>query len=257
MKLPKLFLVSAISVLLTACGGSGGDPHPATPPTTPTGNGANPGTASPVGSAEGLYAGQIAAQFSWLLILENGDTWLLPGSEDGNRVFTPNLLFHGPAQVANGQLTATFDSRTLTATVDGTNLNGSILSSPLPDSDVPVMMSKNEVVGYRYDMQAQLADIAGSNWQTTSSSTTSTLPISATGIATLGANFIAPDCNSDITLQPRASGKNVFNASVDSATCPIVNGAGIALHYVDAASRQQLLIVLPTSDGGAIVTAAR
>lgn len=257
MKLPKLFLICAMSALLVACGGSGDDSTPAATPATPAGNGANPDTTSLVGSAEGLYAGQIAVQFSWLLILENGDTWLLPGREDDNRVFTPNLLFRGPAQVANGQLTATFSSRTLTARVDGTNLNGSIPSSPLPNSDVPVMMSKNDVVGYRYNMPAQLANIAGSNWQTTSSSTSSTLPISSTGIATLGVNFIAPNCNSDITLQPRASGKNVFTASVDRATCPIVTGAGIALHYVDAASRQQLLIMLPISEGGVFLTAMR
>lgn len=227
-----------LSLLATACGG-GSD----TPPTAASGSASGSSTDNPnsFAAVEGAYAGTLGALEGRALVLENGDTWVLSGTSDANRMFIPVGVSHGPGTVNGTTFQASFGPESLTATANGTTLSGTqrITASGV---SLAVNLSKTNVAGYNYAQAASASAIAGT-WQV-QSGTGGTLIVGADG-ALGGVGLSSTNCTVSAAAKPRASGKNVYdlNGSMTGASCPTAGPLkGFAIIYVDALNRQQLLM---------------
>jgi hypothetical protein len=253
--LPAPFLL----LLVSACGG-GSDAPPATgsgsgsPSGSPSGS--STGNPSLLASVEGAYAGTIGPVEGRALILENGDTWVLSGTSDTNRVFIPVGVSHGQGTLNGTTFQASFESESLTATANGTAISGSQRINA-DGRSVPISVSKTSVVGYNYSEAASASAIAGT-WQV-QSGTGGTLVLAPDG-ALSGVGLSSASCTVAATVTPRASGKNVYNltGNVTGASCPTAGPInGFAIIYVDALNRQQLLMPIELPGQRAVLRAQR
>lgn len=249
-----LIFTSALCSAMAACGGSDD-------PVAPSGAAGASGAAATgtltFSTVQGAYAGRIAASTARALILENGDFWLIPGAVLENGAYTPSGVGRVQAQLDNNRISADFVDSSLTAAVDSTRMAGSLTTKSIPPQTFEVELTKGNFTGYNYNAPASLAAIAGTGWTSTTSTTQTAITIGTNGVVPLGAVPIAPGCAGNISLTPRASGKNVFDATIPPATCAAVTRPGIALNYTDDTGRGQLLILFSTATGGFFLTATR
>jgi hypothetical protein len=241
-------LLSGLTVLLAACGGSDGD----------IGGGSSPdGSANqPAPTAEGVYAGsmsgsEIASDFQ-ALVLENDDFWSIYGEDYGSvfyvygfvqgsgisnhGTFTANSVKDfGYSPALSGQVSANYYSsnKTLVGSVSY-GINGNIVFSGGP------------IAGslYNYNTPALLSTITGA-WSAISSyGRDVSITISSTGAL----NLKDGTCIGTGTVTPRPSGKNVYNLTVTFGTngcaLPGATTRGIAIAYPLSTGQTQIIAAI-------------
>ena len=229
-----LVVFALLAVSLTGCSGGGGGnstPAPSAPAATTT--------------AEGFWAGTSSTGYKVnLVILENGDTWGVYSSggsiygalhgmtnSSGTTLSGSGSDFYIPSQsVTPSTYTGTFaDKSNISVTTSkGTSFTGTYDSS--------------------YDQPASLTSASGSFTGSTatgySSSQTVTIGVSSFGVVS-GTNG---GCTTSGNATPRASGKNVFNVSLNfTGNCVIHGTSATGVAYYDAPNRTLLVMGL-TSD---------
>ena len=237
-------IVALIVASIVACGGHGGD---------------DAASDSVGDSPEGVYGGTrvtagSAGSEARILLLEDGQLWALYGfgGSDGFKLQgflhakgvhrngtydATDLIDYGIAAPVTQSLTANYDTSrwTWTGRYGNTTLNGVELSSGLLD----------------YHKAASLADVAG-NWTLESYNNAGapaealTLAVSASGGIT---GSMAGGCPFSGKLTPRASGKNLFDATLTFASVEscvfkgqTVDGMAITHLLAGQAGKRQLLL---------------
>jgi hypothetical protein len=233
-------LVAAIiyGSMVTGCGGGS--------------SGASPATAPAVVTAEGVYAGTVTGgQVHNTLVLENDQIYVVYGTSVGGKIVAQGFL-QGNGRSSGGTYTAT-DVReyrpntaassnfSLSATYakdasfNGITSNGGVTTSTFTGGPI-----QNSL--YNYSAAASLANITGAWLLTGLDGAPVSLTISANGSFT-GSSF---GCAFSGALTPRASGKNVFNATATFGAAPcLIPGqsvTGIALEYPLVGGTRQLII---------------
>ena len=237
-------LAMAAALVLTACGGGGGD-------STPISTVVN-------ASAEGFWTGPSSTGTTvQLAVLENGETW---GFYTSGNILAGALY---GATTSNGTAISgsgrdfNFVSRTVTA--------GTYSGSVSPKSTLSVTTSAGiKFTGSyssAYDQPASLSSLAGtySGFAVTGSTAAQSTPvtISASGNITAG----GAGCAATGTASPRATGKNIFDVSIafNGSACALGSGTltkGIA--YFDTGTRQILAMALnPTKSDAFIYVGTR
>lgn len=248
MKIRVYGLAAALSVFLSACGGGGGSSSPATPASTST-------------KAEGLYTGTSTTGYTFnALVLENDEVWALYGTPSGG-VFYVDGLNWAQGSSNNGTFTASnakdyyknnpVKTGSVSATyVAGSSFNGTAIANGASlgfTSAAPVNST------YSYTAPASLSTVTGIWTGSTLFGETGTMTIASDG--TFKASFTgsyAGTCSATGTVQPRASGKNVFDVSITfgAAPCglPGTTAKGIAISYLLSDGKRQLVAAITTTD---------
>jgi hypothetical protein len=242
MKLTTLMVACASPALLIACGGGGGSDG------TSTGAAVTP--APVAGAAQGIYIGTTSdGREIDTIVLENDQFYTMYGNTVANS-FAVSGFVQGDGKSNNGSFTSTnaVDSSSnntrVAASVNatytpGVNLNGSVVE---PTGTVSFSSTPIAAAVINYNSAANLADIAG-KWNLTSlRGFPTTFTISSTGALTASSS----GCNFSGSITPRASGKNVFDVSIDfgPAPCLIPNQSikGIAVDYMTTGGQRQLIV---------------
>jgi hypothetical protein len=261
MRLRSLTAATATACALGGCGGGSDSPS-------------NPGT--PL-KAEGVYAGTITRTITVnspstsqtndlrLVILEDDAYWALYGFESAG-VHYPAGLVNGRGASSAGTFTSG-DARDYgfavppSGTVTATYAAGSSFSGSGADGTGSLRFSATGLppAFYEYATAATLAAVQGHwtgrnlRWAATS------LDISATG-ALSGA---ADGCSFTGTLAPRASGKNIYTATVTfggpPCEAPGQSSTGIAMTSTLADGRHQIMIagVIAAGTSGSLIVGTR
>lgn len=246
--------VAALSMLfaLAACGGGGGGGSTPPPPPPP------PAVADLEGAYGGALSGSDYSAFQ-LIVLENGESWSLYGDIVGNAFAVAGFTHsHG---TSNGD--GTFDSQDLRDYSASGVLSGTVSGEYEPDESVTGTIvysglgtvafegTSDAVAPYVYDQPAVLADIVD-DWQFVSlDGSVGTATIDPDGTFTL----TTEGCEAAGTIQPRASGKNVFDVSVTFGPAPCLapgvsaSGIGIFKTLAGGPPDQQLIVGLVSADG--------
>lgn len=230
-----------VLILLGACGGDDGG-----------GNSTGP-------SAEGAYAGPLTgsggSRFD-MLVLENGEYWLIHGTTIGDMLFVAGFT-QGNGDSNSGSFTSG-NARdyslagTLSAAVSATYTAGTSIQGTVTypgASTVSFSGTKAEAAPYDYASPPTPASIAG-EWQVTHLD-------GSLGIATIGLDgaftTVSGSCASSGTVRPRASGKNIYDVTqtFGGAPCatPGVSGRGIGIYLpIAGTSRHQLIVGSVSND---------
>lgn len=242
MKLTKLVMACALPAQLAACGGGGTSAGtivtPAPPPT------------AVVGAAQGLYIGTTSdGREIDTIVLENDQFYTMYGNTVGN-AFLVSGFVQGDGKSNNGSFTSTnaVDSASnntrVAASVNATYTPGANLNGSLVESAGTVSFASTPIAAavINYNSPANLADIAG-KWDLTSlRGFPATFAISSTGALTANSS----GCVFSGSITPRASGKNVFDVSIDFGPAPCLIPSqsikGIAVDYLATNGRRQLIV---------------
>lgn len=202
---------------------------------------------------EGLYAGALQGGLSpafQLLVLENGDSWSLFGTQTG-AVFYVAGFAQGTIAFNSGQLSsASIKDFGFTPALEG-SLTGSYdstsktLSARLMLPGRTIVASGGASLGslYDYNQVPALSAVSGSWSVTTGQGEGASLAISPSGA--IAANS-STGCRFSGLLAPRSSGKNVFNlsATFGPAPCalPGLMVSGIAVSYTLSNGQRQIVL---------------
>lgn len=218
-------------------------------------------------SAQGLYTGSLTNTGLpyHSLILENGQYWGMYSKASGAR-FSPSGLLQGSAVSDAGNFSSNdirdfgplvFNPGSIAAAfVPQSKLDGSLGT---PNSTVAFASGASAAL-YNYSTPASLTDLEGS-WELSDNDKRSYFLASpAAGLAAA----TSAACPFTSTFAPRASGKNVFDVTLNfgAGTCRLAGQAasGIAFLWLqDGGSTRQLLIAVTNGDRskGAVLTGAR
>lgn len=239
-----LFLLAG----LLGCGGGGGGGG---------GSGGGVGGVAPTSSqVQGVYQGTSSnGKILDALILEDGTWWEIYGIPVGSALGVQGLST-GTSTASNGNFTLAFNDyfQPGTTTISGSG-NGTYTSTTLNGTfnESGVTGTFNAVVPitstYNYNNVATLSSITGSWSGALLDGETATINVNSdgsfSGTSSLG-------CSATGTLTPRASGKNVFNATITfgAAPCalPGLTASGIALTYPLSGGTNQLIAGFVTAD---------
>lgn len=252
----------AATAVLTACGGGGGGGGSDSngPPPVVKLEGAYQGTTTPGEVLPGVDVDLVQGRIIRSLTLENGDSWVLYGdpkvngtvvavgmthatleSDDGFTYTARTKDYYKDGQVFNGRLSGRY--------VAGQSFRGTMNASngltPAPASFIADAVKASE---YNYQTPASLPGIADTWSGGILEGKAGQISIDAAGA--LQGSFEA--CSVTGQVQPRASGKNVFDVTVDFGPAPCAlpgqQTKGIAVTY---ASGAQLVVMAATADGAA------
>ena len=243
--------VITLSSVLSACGGGGGGAAD---------------TITPAASAEGVYGGTLTGSTSsnfQLLVLENDEFWSLYGTQSATTFFVAGFA-QGPGASTNGTYTSAAArdygfNPALSGSVSATyNADSKTITGTIASTAGSVRFTGGPVAGslYTYNTSAQLSTVSG-NWSLTAlTGETVTLSLSATGAMTASTSL---RCNFTGSINPRPSGKNVFNVTLTFGPSPCVLpgqvATGIAIAYPLSNGRTQLVFAGANS-GRTLGTAA-
>lgn len=259
---------------LAACGGNSGGGGNASGNGTGTGSGADGGTnvtqASIDAPVEGVWHGSSTRGNALdLLLLDKGEMYILfLGSVAGDLAFdqgsytvkgdqlTIKGLQYSLRPITTGSVIATVVSGAAPS-IKGSALNA---GGSLTETFSATPLSATDST-YKYTQAATLASISGpwSSGNVLGQSSPFTFNIDANGV--LSATTIA--CSFVGKLTPRASGKNVFDFSMEANQSPCTSAgksySGVAISYRLANGKQQLIATLRTADqsAGSMLVAQR
>ena len=241
----RILTPCAVAAALVACGGGGGSGG-----STPSASSSTTSVVS-AATAQGLYTGTLTGGASTafeMLLLENGDMWVLYGTP-GASSFLVRGFVQGTAAVTGSSFSAASvkDYGTVpptSGTVSGT-VSGPSVSGTVAEAGQSVTFTGTALTGasYDYNTAATLAQVAG-NWTLTGlDGTLSSVAIAADG--TLTGNNVG--CLLTGSVKPRASGKNVFDVTVTTGASPCLapgtTSTGIAVSYlVNGTALRQLVV---------------
>jgi hypothetical protein len=243
---PYFSIAATLISILAGCGGSD-----STSPGEFIGVTTTSTTAAVTGSAEGLYAGTASnGQFFNTLVLENNQYYIIYGNLFGD-AFNVGGLLTGTGQASNGNFTST-DLREFPAL--GLPILGTLSAIYSPGvsfnavavtrgTAVTYTGSSLATTNYTYNTRAKLTDIAGVWNMLSAQGLPVTLNISTTGTYT-GA---LPGCTVSGTIVPRASGKNVFDVTIQFGPAPCAladqTASGHAVTYLLANGKRELIVM--------------
>ena len=199
-------------------------------------------------SAEGLWTGTTSTGFQVnLLVLENNEFWTTGGQQSGN-TFTVYSFSNGGIVIngANGYTYykqynpnySTVLGYGIGTIVSNTSLVGTLYSGSDPASKVSFAPLPNS--NYNYYKSADINEIVGSWSGAFLNGYASNVSISSSGAI----NGTVATCSYTGTLKARASGKNVFDFTINNGAGCGVNGlvqSGIAITYITNTGKRQLL----------------
>lgn len=231
MNLKLAAIAIASLALLTACGGGGGG-------------------SAVTGTPEGVYEGNTSTNSYFnTIVLENNLYYTIYGTLSGN-VFGVQGLIIGTGTANNGNFSSTnlkdFASNgtsvtgTLSASyVPNVNFNGSVSSG---SSTVTFTAAPPANSNYNYNTATTPSNIVGA-WSLT---TLTGAPVSLT-IASGGAyTATSSGCSFSGNFTPRASGKNVYDVSVNFGPSPCLlpnqSATAHAVEYRLANGQRQLIV---------------
>lgn len=233
MKKTCMVITTSLLFGLSGCGGGGGEIVSSTVP-------------------EGVYEGLTSDnEYFNLLVLENGLYYSMNGTVSGG-VFDVDSLSTGTGSSSNGR----FESGDFKQFFgNGTSLTGSLnarfnlggsFSGTLTDGSLSVTFSGDKVDSsvHDYNQAANLASITGTwNNLRTLNGNPVTLTVAGSGSFT---GTVSGTCTITGQLTPRASGKNVFDATVNFGAAPCVPAnqsfTGHAVEFDLGGGTQQLAI---------------
>jgi hypothetical protein len=235
------------TTLLAACGGGGGSTS------TPTPTPATPIPAS-VSKVEGFYTGTVSSgtQFQ-LLALENDQVYALIGNTDSQGTFRVVSLVEGAGTSANGGFSVAnakeyaASGQVFTGNISGSfapkaSISGTVVSS---SGTASFTGTEPSISSYSYDVATPISTIAGDWSGATLSNEAVNFSIAATG-AISGRS--ASGCTFTGSAAPRATGKNVLDASVTfgGAPCgqPGITATGIAISNLVPSGKRQLIFAV-------------
>jgi hypothetical protein len=252
-------LALAITAMLSACGGGGGSSSAAAPASTGP-------------KAEGLYAGTTTSGYTFnALVLEDDEIWALYGVPSSGAFYVYGANW-AQGSSSNGTYTASnakdyyYTGAVATGTVNASYVAGSSFNGAAIVNGASVGFTSAAPVSstYVYTSMASLPTITGTWTGTTLFGEAGTMVIASNG--TLTASFTGSyigSCTATGTVQPRASGKNVFDVSIVFGTAPCslpgTTATGIALSYLLTNGQRQLIAAVTTSSkaNGSAFFAAR
>jgi hypothetical protein len=238
-----MFCSLLLCIALASCGG-GGSETPSQQVTTPP---AGPSAAG-VASAEGLWKGNSSVIFTEprLLILEDGQVWNVYGG--GNAIAG---LLHGTTLWNGSSITShvdDFDARA--RATSGSSLTGIYTpKGTLTATTVHRGASVSLSTTYQavYEQPANIADLQG-YWQVTTWSmggnTSANVNVNSAGAFT----SVGLYCTGSGTVRPRASGKNVFDLTVNftGASCEFngkrLTGIAFVENLFSGSNAKQLIV---------------
>jgi hypothetical protein len=257
MKTDKLCVMVALSCLiLTGCGGHGDDRPDFNPDRS---------------LAQGVYDGTIVYQDGTdlrfnqqTIVLENGEFFIVYGETIEDVYFVDGVL-NGTGQIAVGtsdfysydlndyffnrstnSLDAVYSGRLVATFSSGSFFNGSARQR---DSFVDFAGTVPVASVYDYNVAANLANVTGDWIMSDLLGSTLTLNVTGTGSIT---GIYANGCALSGTLTPRASGRNVFNATLRYGPTPCAQPnrsfSGVAIDYAPSASVRALVVSGVTED---------
>lgn len=251
MQLKTSLALVASAIFLTACGG-GSDSAPAA---------AVPVVVAPT-KAEGYYVGSFSTTANpngvfETIVLENDDIWAIYGgrtstgatavfgmiqgkgvSNNGSFSGTDLRDFYANGQVVSGSMSASY--------VAGTSLKGTVSSGNQTTAFTAAVPTTSN---YNYNAVPKLADIVGSWTGFNLRGGTDTVTVKADGTL----SSVDSGCLTTGTVTPRASGKNVFNLSVQAAstaacgTSAGLTATGLVVTNLLPDGRRQLTAVYVTA----------
>ncbi|MEQ1804302.1 MAG: hypothetical protein ABL900_02910 [Burkholderiaceae bacterium] len=226
---------AALAAALAACGGGGSSAPP-----------------GPPAKAEGAYSGTLEGGVALqLLVLENDVFWAFYGTGSATSIDAVQGLIQGQGTYSAGAFTAaagvdfavgSSSAITLASTFSTDNNVGGTFSDAT-SGDTIFSSSRVAAATYDYTAAASLAAIAGSWALIANDGSSGSLSVAAGGA--LSADL--EGCTLAGTLTPRASGKNVFDASITfgAAFCTLPNEtiSGVAIWSLmsDGVTRQLLM----------------
>jgi hypothetical protein len=230
--------ILAIAAILAGCGGGGSNSSTSTPSTNVT------------TSAEGVYQGTVSNGTAHnTLVLENGQYYTMYGTSTSG-VFYVSGFIQGTGTSNNGSFSSTdlkdfyFNGTVVSGSLSASyspnvSFNGSITegTSTMTFTGAPLQNSS-----YSYKTAANLANVVGSWNMTGLRGEAIALSIASSGTFTGSSG----GCSFTGTIQPRASGKNVFDVSLTFGAAPCAlpgqSASGVGLEYPLASGQRQLLI---------------
>jgi len=189
-----------------------------------------------------------------LLVLDDGSYWSLYGTESagilyvngfvqgfgtssGSSFTSTDARDFGSTPAAAGAISATF--------VAGTSISGSATSG---GATLSFAGTTAAIAPYNYSTPAQLSDVAGSWNMTLLDGETAAVSVSSAGTVT-GTSSMG--CQFSGNVVPRASGKNVFNATVTFGASPCAlagqTATGVAVYSATTAGTKQLIVAVTDS----------
>ncbi|MEO8407974.1 MAG: hypothetical protein ABI476_06040 [Oxalobacteraceae bacterium] len=235
MNTHKLIAAGAVllSTLLAGCGGGSSSPAKVT-----------------VSDAQGVYEGTVSnGREHRTLILENNQFFTIYGNT-GNGGFGIAGFIQGNGKTNSGNFSST-DLKDFFA--DGTVVSGSLSASYIPKTSFNGTLTEGTSTvtftgaplkssSYNYDTAANPANIAGAWILADLQGSTVAVSISSSG-ALVGSTA---GCAFNGTINPRASGKNVFDVALTfgAISCRLTGqtATGIAIEYPLANGKRQLII---------------
>lgn len=217
-------------------------------------------SSSTAGRAEGIYEGTLAGNSNThfqVAILENDEVWALYGSQTAS-TFLVNGFIQGQGSSANGQFAATTIrdfgfSPSQPATINARYSTAAMtIAGTLTSYNGAVSFTGGPVSGtsYNYNTAALLSSVAGS-WSLSSNTGESVSAyVSSSGAFSASSSL---GCSLAGTLAPRASKKNIFNAtltfsSTSNCALPGQTLTGVAIAYPLSTGKTQLVVLAKTSD---------
>jgi FKBP-type peptidyl-prolyl cis-trans isomerase FkpA len=162
----------------------------------------------------------------------------------GATAFTSsNMLDFGARPPAPGSINSAY--------VPAVSMNGSIMTTA---GSVPLSATASALAPfYNYAAQANLADLAGTWRMNERGGNLSDMTVAGGSFSGTGASAATIGCTYSGTLAPRASNKNVFNATITYGPAPCaMPGAtvsGVAFSYLHNSGATRQLIVLAKNAG--------
>lgn len=223
--------------------------------------------ASPSGSAEGAYEGSLTGSSypgfrTW--VLENGEFWGLYG-QNASDYFMAYGFVHGTATSANGQLVASsvkdfgYYPAAQGSLTSAYNLGNGTISGTFsfPVGIVSFNAAPVTSVPYEYNRPAALTDVVGDWGLASNTGDTLSVRISSTGAISATTRL---GCSFTGTMQPSASGKNVFTGNIHFGSAPcLLPGQtlqGIAVTHKLPSGRSQLNVAAINQAGNAGLVAS-
>ena len=254
-----------LSALLAGCGGGGGGGTTAASTAT---------TTAATAAAEGVYTGSTSTGSVFdTVVLDDGTYYAIYGT-NGASGLTVNGFVQGQGTSGATTFTSsnlrdfTYTGSTLSGTLSATYTPGVSVSGTVTESSGSSTFTGNvpQSSSYVYNTPADINTVSG-NW-TANTLQGAGAPVSLT-INTNGTFSGAQgNCSFSGTLTPRASGKNIFDVTVNfgPTPCVLANGtaSGIGLSYLttNSATQQttrQLLVAVvdPTRQYGTLLFGQR
>lgn len=219
MRIHRRLATLATAALLAACGGGGSD------------------SPSPSATAEGFWVGPTSTGYTArLVVLETGESWGLYS--------TPTAIvgaLYGNTASSNGSLNGTgSDFFFLTRQLLSASYSGTYTPKQTMRVTTSSGVTFTGAYAAEYDTPASLAAVAGTytgvGITLASGAYAVPMTITAAGVVTTS----TPQCSGTGTIQPRPTGKGVFNFTIafTGASCPLAAaGTTSGVGYYDAAVR--------------------